>query len=221
MASKRKPNGYWDDFSNLERELLAFIEERGTPGVMPTASELIEAGRSDLASAVNMKHGGYLAVTEKLGLNAASTAKPPGYWKDFSNLECELLDFIEEHGNFGVIPTQRELQKVGRSSLAFAIHKHGGFQLVAQRLGLTYAHKRHGYWQDFANVKHELLAFIEECGTPGVMPTDTELRQARRSQLSEAISKHGGFGAVAQQLGLEFTYIKKKTAWLLERFCQY
>ena len=74
MASKRKPNGYWDDFSNLECELLAFMEERGTPGVMPTASELIEAGRSDLASAVNKKHGGYLAVIEKLGLEAASTA---------------------------------------------------------------------------------------------------------------------------------------------------
>jgi len=33
-----KPLGHWDDFAVPERELLAFIDEHGVPGVMPLSN---------------------------------------------------------------------------------------------------------------------------------------------------------------------------------------
>jgi len=65
------------------------------------------------------------------------------------------------------------------------------------------------YWDHFAHLQTELLAFIAEHGEhseqsePGVMPTTTALRAARRHDLLYAINTHGGFHAVAQRLGLQ------------------
>jgi hypothetical protein len=68
--------------------------------------------------------------------------KSPGYWEDFSNLKRELLTFIETQGTPGVMPTGQELQKAGRGDLLNAIPNHGGWQSVAECLGLTYVKKR-------------------------------------------------------------------------------
>lgn len=170
MDIKRKPNGYWNDFFNVKRELLDFIQEHGTRGLMPTLEELKKVGRSSLAMSIQ-KHGGAQSVAERLGVELSYTAKQNGYWKDFANVERELLAFIKKHGTPRVMPTNTKLQKAGQSSLSFAIHKHGGCQSVAERLGLTYTKKRHHYWDEFANVERELLSFIEEHGTLSVMPT--------------------------------------------------
>ena len=145
LAYTRKQTDYWDDFTIVKCELLSFIQERGTPGVMPTYEELQKAGRSDLASAIP-KHGGSPAVAEQLGLELVYARKPLNYWKEFSNLEHELLVFIEEHGISGVMPTYKQLQQAGRSDLASVIPNNGGCQSVAEQLGLTYAKRRTGYW---------------------------------------------------------------------------
>src|SRR4028119_1449322 len=112
---------------------------------MPTQKELAKAGKSSLSFAIR-KHGGWQLVAENLRLELPCTAKPKGYWEDFANVECELLAFIQKHGTSGVMPTNTKLQKAGKSSLSFAIHKHGGCQSVAERLGLTYTRKREGFW---------------------------------------------------------------------------
>ena len=39
ITSKRKPPGYWEYFANFPRELLDYIDQYGTPGVMPTTSD--------------------------------------------------------------------------------------------------------------------------------------------------------------------------------------
>lgn len=109
-----------------------------------------------------------------------------------------------------MMPTAKELKDLGRSALLQAISKHyGGFQSVAERLGLTYRQKRSRYWYDFENVKQELFTFIREQGSPGIMPTKTELEAAKRGSLCAAIDIHGGFPAVAQQLNLELSYGRK------------
>src|SRR5438445_749981 len=148
-AYRKKPQGYWNDFANVERELLAFIEDHGTPGVMPTQDELTKTKRGDLKNAISKKHGGYPAVAERLGLEFTCTAKPRGYWSDFSNVERELLAFIKEHGTPGVMPTAAELAKAGRGDLTGAIsNHHGGYLPVAEQLGLklAYVAKPPGYW---------------------------------------------------------------------------
>ena len=59
-----------------------------------------------------------------------------GYWKDVANVERELRAFMGLYGIAGRMPTARELQCRGANSLYGAIHKHGGFSALAQRLGL-------------------------------------------------------------------------------------
>ncbi len=131
-------------------------------------------------------------------------AKPPGYWNDFAVLEQELLAFIAEHGNAGVMPTHIMLRSAGRGNLSQAMHQHGGIMAVAQRLGLMYDYrcKPPRYWQDLATIDREVLDFIAAHGEPGVMPKKTALEAAGRGDLANAISRAGGHYAAAQRLGL-------------------
>ena len=58
-----------------------------------------------------------------------------------------------------------------------------------------------GYWKDRKNVEAELRKFMATHGISGRMPSCTELREAGAFTLYSAISKHGGVGAFARQLG--------------------
>lgn len=57
---------FWQDFSNVGKELLDFIAIHGTEGTMPTESEFLEVGRSSLNVAVSKF--GYSQVARRLGL---------------------------------------------------------------------------------------------------------------------------------------------------------
>src|ERR1044072_101867 len=94
---QQKPSGYWKNFSNVEREMFAFIRAHGSHGVMPTNDELLRAARSDLASAVG-KHGGYPVVAEKLNLSLSHAVKRKGHWDNFSNIKSAITCFIEAEG---------------------------------------------------------------------------------------------------------------------------
>ncbi len=198
----RRSPGYWEDFSNVRKELLEFIVKHGEDGAMPTHNDLVSSGRSALSSAIN-KHGGIPVVAKRLGLERPNAQKPGGYWDDFANLEKELRTFISVHVTDGVFPTYSELAKYGRTDLAYAVNKHGGFALVAEKLGLAFNRKTPGYWEDFANVERELRSFIVTYGEDGVMPLQSELRNRGRTDLAFAINKHGGFPIVAERLGFK------------------
>jgi len=86
-----RPRGYWSDFSNLKNELLPICKELGR---MPTRSELISTGRSNIDSAIGTHHGGYHDVGKKLGYKDVRK-RPNGYWSDFSNLKNELVPICE------------------------------------------------------------------------------------------------------------------------------
>lgn len=167
-----KPSGYWANFENLSRELVEFIDEHGTRGIMPITQELRASGFSQLARAIRDYHGGFETVAEKLGLKFQSSRKPDGYWDDIVNIENELRAFIAKHGVEGVMPTQSELKKFNRSDLARAIGIHDGIPVLASRLGLKRSStaKPLGYWNDSSHLEDELLLFIKEHGEVGVMP---------------------------------------------------
>lgn len=136
--------------------------------------------------------------------------KPPGYWNNFEVIKSDILRLNEDRGQRGVMPTANELIKLGRGDIQKAISKHhGGFQSVAERLGLTYHKKRGGYWHDFENVRRELFAFIKQHGVPGRMPTKAELEAHQMGSLCMAIDLHGGFPAVAKNLKLVLSYNRK------------
>ena len=197
-----KPPGYWDDFANLEQELLAFIAERGPAGVMPAHVMLQSAGRGDLSHAMH-RHGGVLAVAERLGLTRGDRCKPPRYWQDPAVIDRELLAFIAAHGEPGVMPTQSALVAAGRGDLANAIGRAGGLYATAQRLGLRPADTRRApnHWADIAELERELRAFVAEPGRPQRMPSLRELIAARRFDLHYALQRHGGVRAMAERLG--------------------
>jgi len=47
---------------------------------------------------------------------------------------------------------------------------------VAERIGMEFAgNKAKGYWDNVEHFDRELLAFIKEYGTPGVMPRKIQL----------------------------------------------
>jgi len=194
-------NSQW---AQTKQALYDFIQAHGTPGVMPTSTEVRQAGNKDLDQAIHTL-GGYAVAAAQFGLSMRHTRKPDHYWNDFSHLEREILDFIQLHGTLGIMPTQNELNQAGRGDLVGAIAHNGGVHIVADHAGLllSFDKKPHRYWQDFANVEHELLAFIEEHGTSGIMPTREELRKVGRHDLLGAITKHGGVFKVAERLHLQ------------------
>ncbi|MBD1863042.1 MULTISPECIES: transposase [Trichocoleus] len=204
QSYERRPVGYWENFDNLKRELIALNEIRGQIGVMPTAQELQQMKRCDLQKAVSEFHGGYAAVAEKLGLIYGK--KTYGYWLEFSNLEHELVAFIEHHGTPGVMPTKEEIQAV-EPSLSWAIGQHGGFLQVAQRLNLklSYSRKPRGYWRNLDNMKREILEVVEQLGQiEKTMPTHEELTRIGRKDLINAIASNGGWASVGKRIGLPY-----------------
>ena len=259
MTTKRRPNGYWT-FVHVQEEIAAFNATLGTPGIMPRATQLEQAGLSGLLRGIRL-HGGIFAVAERLGLQVST--KPKGWWDEFAHVSEALGQWIQEHGEMGVMPTQTEVNNPLRAAIA----KHGGFALVAQRANLTCSRAPKGLWCDFVTVeqtirriaatgdrpdrmpsrnaliaagytgladaieryfggylavarrlglkankpkgywdeghlREEVYAFLQGQGEPGQLPSYPELRRAHRNDLHNAIRMHGGYGAVAERLGL-------------------
>lgn len=198
-----KPRGYWTDFQNIKRTIIEFItHQEGIPGVMPTETDLRKAGHRSLVVAIHKHHGSLHDVAQRLHLSV--TQKSKGHWKDFGNVKREILAFVAERGTPGVMPTATQLRHTGRGGLVAAISAyHGGFQVVAQRLGLTCRLRSKGYWRDFGNIRRAVFAFVAENGNSQLMPTERDLRDAGLSSLSTAIYQyHGSFHEVASQLNL-------------------
>lgn len=135
--------------------------------------------------------------------------KPKGYWSDIDNLKHELIEVQKTSAELrdDCMPTARELRSIGRRDLDNAITKTGGYRRVAELLGLASSSnsRPRGYWNDFKNLQAEMRGFLREYQShfrDGIMPTQKELRALRRSDIVEAIQKHGGSAAVAERLGL-------------------
>jgi hypothetical protein len=105
-----------------------------------------------------------------------------------------------------VMPTQKQLIACERWDLVNALHRvAGGSDVVAQSLGLRTRQRSKGYWQDFTNLRDELVAFNAQHGQLGQMPSPTLLREVGFSVLLSPINDFGGFFAVAERLGWSCT----------------
>lgn len=195
--------GYWNDLATLERELRAFAVEHGFPGMMPRKKDLSAAGRGDLLGAV-IRHGGMHRVAERCGLDPARLRVPPGYWSDPATLRGELMAFIAEHGEEGVMPSREAMERAGRADLSAAVAVYGGILAVAERLGLEWRARQHrpGFWQQPGILEREVRAFVRQHGRRGQMPTERELMAAGRSDLMNVVRLRGGIHVVAKRLGL-------------------
>ncbi len=138
VLHRRKQNGgkdlcnsCWRDqrnpfrhFDNAKTAFLKLVCKNG--GNVPPRNRL----PYDLINAVNCYYGGYTAFRDRCGLPA--TMKPKNWWKDWANLEAELLPICEELGFF---PPAQYFYAIGASSLRAAFRYFGGAAAIAKRLG--------------------------------------------------------------------------------------
>lgn len=243
-AARKRPYGYWKKPENIHAELLKFIHDHSQAAVMPTQSELIEAGRSDLAGAIR-RYGSWKKVADELGLVLSSIVKPRSlnltfctdlklrsggmrpymYWRDFDNLRTELVHVLEAMRQDeecelceGVLPSASQFEGIGRSDVVRAIRIHGGWNEVAKRLNLSSSSHAKEYWADFSNVEAEIRRIIQENASSSrrkVMPQLTKLYECGSPGLYNAVVRRfGGSARVAKRMGLE-TAKKPNGYWTL------
>ncbi|GJQ11684.1 hypothetical protein GpartN1_g3475.t1 [Galdieria partita] len=67
----------------------------------------------------------------------ANTRRESHYWCRLENVRKELLAFIYEYGQPGVMPTRAELLRAGRGDLLRGMTIHGGQKVIARELSLV------------------------------------------------------------------------------------
>ncbi|GJQ13512.1 hypothetical protein GpartN1_g5303.t1 [Galdieria partita] len=199
--AKRKPRGYWKDYSCVRKEILQYVEQRdGVSGLdensiafhrMPSANELRQSGRYALVLAISNHHGGFHTVAREIGL--CPRYHSTGYWDRWEHVAKE----IATHFATVDMPTYDQLAKAYRLDLAKAIHKHGGFPAVAEKLGRS-PNKRRKYWHHLDNLRYELFQYMQRNGLEQ-LPTVTLLKLERRWDLIGAIRLHGGIYEVSRK----------------------
>jgi Protein of unknown function (DUF559) len=202
--TSRNPNGHFKDFEVLKSELLIWVEKSGSPGIIPTAEELklSKPARNDLVTAI-IKHSGFKSVAARCGLQMSYEKKADGFYKELSVLACEIYKFVDTNDLAGMMPTPDQLRTSGHGSLVKPIGAHGGFWEVAKALGLTPNRRSPGFWTH-ESIDAAVKGFLRLTQTEGMMPSDFELREAGRDDLSNAIPRHGGgMAATAERLGLD------------------
>jgi len=149
----RKPDGYWKDIENVQKELEPIIEELGR---FPTTTE-IETRDSRLYRGIHRYHGGIREVRKFYG--EVDPTKPKDHWKDINNVQKGLEPIIEELGRF---PTTTEIETRNSGLCAGIQICHGGIREVRKLYGEINHNKPDGHWKDINNVQKELEPIIEE-----------------------------------------------------------
>jgi hypothetical protein len=203
---------------------------------MPKKTALSRAGREDLIERID-ELGGWYEAAAQLGL--ASKRKPNGYWENLDFLRDELLQLIyafwfqeedEETGetvwyndisgaltydtpavdsggglDVPVMPSISDIQEAKRYDLQHAIIFHGGFIEVAEQLG--WQMKRYGenrHLLAFSTFADEMHDFIEEMGEDivphGRLPTVRMMLDEDREDLVNAARWHGGMWEVGRRM---------------------
>ncbi|MBI4435769.1 hypothetical protein HY630_03795 [Candidatus Uhrbacteria bacterium] len=205
---KKKPNGYYKDWENCQRELHGAIDRLEH---FPTKTELEVLGLGSLATSVISYHGGMRTAALKMGCTPAKPTQD-GYWKSWNNCEAQLRKLRKTLRHF---PTDREMRDLGQSGFLSALADyHGGLTGARTRMNVRpparpkqksrprrpSKSRSNRSWQAWKNVEREFKIVIR---TLGHFPTQKELAALKQSSLAFAAWKyHGGLYAVRERLGL-------------------
>ncbi|MGG1630326.1 hypothetical protein [Rossellomorea sp. NRS-1567] len=199
-----KPAGYWKDIQKVVKELKPICELLGE---FPSYKYLRENKRNDILNAID-RHHSKETVMKELGFTY-NPKETRGFWKDINNIKKEVLPICEELGFF---PNTTELISRGRNDIVNALQKHHSSQTVAEKTGYKYeVRKERGYWEDFDNLKKELLPICEEIGH---FPSHEELVSRGRSDILNVFQKYHDKYETALRLGYEINFKEKKGYWL-------
>ena len=178
------PAARWRSIEDLRPHLDPIVAELDR---MPSLAELGARGRGDLIGAIH-KFGGLRRVAEALRY----LHKGRRSWDSIEDLRRYLDPLVAE---LGFMPTENELIDRGRVDLIGAIAKFGGVRDVAAALGYQHRYEGRRSWDSVEDLRPHLDALVAELRR---MPTHPELTARKRSDLTNAIQKFGGFSKVAE-----------------------
>mmetsp|Transcript_4037 Transcript_4037/g.11724 ORF Transcript_4037/g.11724 Transcript_4037/m.11724 type:complete len:428 (+) Transcript_4037:347-1630(+) len=132
---------------------------------------------------------------------------------DFEVLKLELKRTFGEANR--TMPKKGEFRSAGRFDLEKACYAHGGFRVVAEKLGwkLQYKRKPRDYWQNFDNLRSEVTDFIQGHNLPPKdFPSRRTFIEYDRMDIVRAYTKWGGAAEVAGQMGLRTSSTKSQSS---------
>src|SRR3989344_7560320 len=125
--------------------------------------------------------------------------KPAGHWRDFENIQTEILPII---GKLGRFPTATYLVENGYGGLESGIQKyHGGIYKTAERMGYEAEIKPNGFWKKKQNIINEARKIMKKHNRE-ILPMQDELGRLGYSSFAVAVNKlEGGFNELRKILG--------------------
>ena len=147
--SKRKPNGYWKNRKNIERELKGISKKLKH---FPSWIDLKKLKEFVLIKSIRNYHNGSLIKFRKdMGYDVLDM-KPFGFWQNWSNLKSELENIVDELGHF---PDSIELRETGRSDILNAVCNFDGLIRVREKMGYgkidEYKKRQDNYFKKLEN----------------------------------------------------------------------
>ncbi|DBB18340.1 TPA: hypothetical protein ACH3X3_003289 [Trebouxia sp. C0006] len=181
LRAKRKPEGYWDEPENMDRELSLFVA--GTWTCLHDAS----SGEPYYYNQVTGRTQWDLPQTpQSIPLDDAGT-----------------FIFAEADAD-RVMPSRSAVLAAGRFDLHHGIMYQGGYKATAASLDRPHTWPRHKKFDTAAQLAEELRAFNREEGLPiDFIPTANALRGAERHDLLAGIRQLGGALTLAPQIGMK------------------
>lgn len=219
----KRPYGYYSSINHVVQDLNLYLCSLNEPIThLPSCGELTRDGQKGIAGA--MRRHTWTKMSEVSGLPLCSHtrprslhlaahinllhARPYKYWRNWTNVTEEIGQVVLENG--GIMPTGRELEKMGRSNLKRAIGRHGGMRTVAFRMGLKERSVPNGEWTKDL-VVCEVREVMRAAGTrTGTWPDHEELKRYGRRGLMSAVRRLGGVTEIAMEMGLTVTWGRRK-----------
>jgi superfamily II DNA or RNA helicase len=159
---------------------------------MPTRGELVARGQKKLLGPIR-KFDGPQAVAASLNYPYDVRKSRSTRRRSLEDLRRDLDPIVDQYGH---LPGQLELKRIGRPDLSGAIERFGGFRPVAEALGYLYHGPRS--WKSIEDLRSHLDPIVAELER---MPTTGELRALNRYDLINANAKFKGPRNVAKTLG--------------------
>ncbi|GBG81797.1 hypothetical protein CBR_g33977 [Chara braunii] len=126
-------------------------DDAGT-AVMPTAKDVLSAGRYDLHIAINL-HGGYREAGAQLGRQKLPSPL------SMAQVMSEIRQFMDSEG-LSEFPTSRMLKESGRLDLWLAVRRFGGTRTFATAMRVRAARNGRHFWEDLDSAAVAIWQYI-------------------------------------------------------------
>jgi hypothetical protein len=199
--SVRKPPGYWEDETALDRELSLFV---GAHWVKFHAMD------EDEEDQVDDEHAGsyywFNTVTRRMRW---TQPMPP----QIVEIDDQGTELFAESDEDRAMPSRSSLVAAGRYDLHTAIVAAGGYNEVADMLDRWPAWPPTQRLRNKRNLKSEIRDFIREHALPKrVLPCASDFLDLGRPDLHQAVLRAGGYTRTAHMIGYA-NHRRKRGEW--------